>query len=296
MADRETTPAFTADLLFHYEVDGIRHTGTRLWPAKQSDRDYRSLAEVREPLIDTLGSTAAIPSGTAAVCFVNPSDPSQAALAKPSASWSTLLPFAIAFGFFLFIGVCLVIIGFRKNSERIGRWLIGAVLLFFATAGLALLGVALNSFRESARTVAWREATGEVIWSRTVRTEGRRRPPTIPDVFYRYEVRGREFRSNCYSPDPSAFTGSAAIAVAAEHSQDSQLTLRYDPAAPWRSFVEQGDDMELLFTLLLGILFLGLPIGCIFLTRKRRRLAQLPAAPRNPRRRRSMRDRSGGRW
>ncbi|MCW1912536.1 hypothetical protein OJ996_03055 [Luteolibacter sp. GHJ8] len=46
VADRGTTPAFTADLLFHYQFDGIRHTGTRLWPAKQGDRDYRSLAEV----------------------------------------------------------------------------------------------------------------------------------------------------------------------------------------------------------------------------------------------------------
>ncbi|MCW1912535.1 DUF3592 domain-containing protein [Luteolibacter sp. GHJ8] len=207
-----------------------------------------------------------------------------------------MLPFALAFGFFLFIGVCLLIIGFRRNSDRIVHWLIEAVLLFFATAGLALLGVALHSFRESAKTIAWRESPGTVIWSRTVRMEGSRRPPTVPDIFYRYEVGGREYRSNCYSPDPSAFTGSQATLASEQHPPGSQLTLLYDPAAPWRSFVKQGDDMELLFTLLLGIAFLGLPVGCLLLIRKRRRLAQRPAVPHNPGRRRSMRDRSRGRW
>lgn len=301
VADRASDPAFRADLIFHYEVDGVRHTGTKLLPGRDGDRDYGTLAEIREALVRPAshGSIANL-SGTEARCFVSRFDPARASLERSLPGvLAGIVAAATFFGFFGVFGTCVMLASFRKDPEDAGKAtaiLVKAVVLFFTMAGLTLAGLFLGHVIDTSRMKEWKQAQAQVIWSRTVWVDMGKHSRKVPDIFYRYEVEGRDYLSNRYSLKPSDYAGERATRIAMSHPEGSRLWVFFDPEKPWRSVI-QRDEPAIGWIFLALIPCSALPVGVfLWLRRQRRRTAKSPLPLRRERRPRSLRDRSRGKW
>lgn len=291
VADRDSYPAFKADLLFHYEIDGVRHSGTDPWPGQTSDRDYGNFADLREPILQSTGAKDSIPAGTPAQCFVSRFDPSQASLGIPPHAIGTILAPAVFLGFFLFIGICLLIAAFRRDPGNITTWLLGAAMGFFGAVGLGLLGMASQASLEASKTSGWKHANAKVLWSRIDHVGSGKSYRRICEIFYHYEVNGRSYRSNRY-----VLGDHADARLITRHPEASTLVIIYDPAKPWRALVEPGLVSKISFIAFLGIGSTALSAFGFFHMWKQRKVPAPPPIQRNERRPRSLRKRSRGRW
>ncbi|WP_035609031.1 DUF3592 domain-containing protein [Haloferula sp. BvORR071] len=301
VADRASNPAFRADLIFHYEVDGVRHTGTKLLPGRDGNRDYGTLAEIREVLVQpaTRGNIANL-SGTEARCFVSRFDPARASLKRslPDVLAGVVVAGTVL-GFFGVFGTCVMLASFRRDPGDAGKAiaiLVKAVVLLFTLASLAIAGLFLAQVIETFRMKEWNETQAQVVWSRTDRVEVGKRSKRVPDIFYRYQVEGREYLSNRYSLKPSDFAGEKATGIATSHPEGSKLWVFFDPEKPWRSVIRR-DGPAIGWTVLALIPFIALPVGVFLWSgRQRSRLTKSPLPPRRERRPRSLRERSRGKW
>ncbi len=302
-AEMTKDPVFTPDLVFRYEIDGRRYEGTRLWPNKKGSDDYEDLAEIREALAQGPEGPRASPAGTVTECRVNPADPAEATLrGKGFADLLGGLAFAGFGGFFVLIGIGLLVGGIRKTgprmksagSSREAPPFVGLIaFLFFGVAGLAMLGgLVLPKALEWASMRGWQPTPAEVIWSRVRSNSSSDGTTYAVDLFYRYEVGGKEYRANRYNVLGGSSSGhSGKQAVVHAHPPESRLEVFVDPAKPWRAVVKRDLGWGALFALF-PLPFMAVGVGGLWWYFRRRK--QGPSVSR-PRTGRPMAARGGGR-
>lgn len=280
-ADMKEDPVFTPDLVFRYEIDGRRYQGTRLWPQREGSDDYEDLAEIREALARGPEGPRESPAGTVTECRVNPADPADATLrGKGFADLLGGLVFALFGGFFVLIGIGLLLGGIKGtgaktksggSSREAPPFLVGAFFLFFGVAGLGLLvGLVLPKALEWASMRGWQPTQAEVIWSR-VRSKSDSDGTTYAvDLFYRYEIGGKEYRANRYNLLGGSSSGrSGKLAVVRAHPAKSRLEVYVDPERPWRAVVRRDLGWGALFALF-PLPFLAVGFGGLWWSFRRR--------------------------
>lgn len=256
-ADQQQDPPFRPDLLYRYEIDGRKYTGTRLWKDKEGSDDYEDLAELRERLAEAPEGRLASLANVATECRVKPGEPETSTLMPPGsgAIWGGLV-FAAFGGFFVLIGLGLVFSQGRsatavskKGQEK--PFVAVVAFLFFGCAGLGVLvGLVIPKAAERLAMRGWKETDAEVIWSR-VRSKSDSDGTTYAvDLFYRYQVDGRDYRSNRYDLLGGSSSGSKGkYEVTNAHPPGSKLTVFVDPDEPWRAVVNRSVGWWGLFAL-----------------------------------------------
>lgn len=273
--DRED---FRADLLYRYEVDGRSYTGSRIWRDKEESPDYEDFAEIREPLLTAPEGPLASPAGVSATCRVNPANPEESSLAGGAAGQ---LLFGIAFAafgaFFVLIGLAITFAKPREKQPRSGGEGNGgtalAVIFFliFGLAGLGLFaGLVVPKALDWMAMRSWQPTPAEVLHSRVRSHSGGDGTTYSVDIFYRYRVGDREYRSNRYGLVGGSSSGrKGKQAVVAAHPRGSSLTVFVDPERPWRAVVKRDPGWGALFALF-PLPFMAVGFGGLWwLVRKR---------------------------
>lgn len=213
---------FRLEVEFRYQAEGRNYTSRRLFVKEASFQDY---GEVQRLALK-------YPPEAHAVCYVHPRMPGEAVLRR---GW-------LWFGLALLLPAVFVAIGgggmygmlrsvfARQAAESAtaeapksgkagaGRMVRGGGVLFFGIfliAGLAFLYMlALRPLWLMAQARDWQRVPCEVL-SSGVRTHSDSDGSTYSvNIFYRYEVKGREYRSNRYSfmrGSSSGYSGKAAV-------------------------------------------------------------------------------------
>jgi hypothetical protein len=289
-ADQKQDPSFRPAVLYRYEVDGRKYTGTRLWKDKEGSDDYETLAKVRERLAQGPEGRLNSLSEVAAECRVKPDEPGTSTL-LPSGSgeiWGGLV-FAGFGGFFVLIGLGLIFGGPGKSSKTVSQksntdhpFAAMIAFLFFGCAGLAMLGgLIIPKAIEWLSMRGWQETEAEVIWSR-VRSKSSSDGTTYAvDLFYRYQVDGREYRSNRYDILGGSSSGAKGkSAVTHAHPEGSKLPVFVDPDKPWRAVVNRSPGWWGLFALF-PLPFIGVGGWGLWTMHKMRRAGPSVSTPRS---------------
>lgn len=285
-ADQKQDPSFRPDLVYHYEIDGRKYTGTRLWKKMEGRDDYEELAEVRERFAKGPEGPLANLTNVAAECRIKPGEPETSTL-MPAGSGQILVGLVPTF-----FGVFFVLIGFGiifgGSAKTAARWKgttqtpFAAVIafLFFGCAGLALLGgVMIPKAVEYLAMRGWKETEAQVIWSR-IRRDGSGKSATyVVDIFHRYQVDGREYRSNRYAVmGGSPSSSKARKEVIRAHPAGSKLSVFVDPDKPWRAVVKRDFSW---WSLMCPLPFIAGGAGGLWVMHKKRREGASVSGPRS---------------
>lgn len=249
--DADAAPPFTVDLVFRYRPEGTWRQGTRLRNEETSgDADYEDLAALRAELL----------SGDA-TCRVNPDDPSDAVLTVGGEqTWFGLI-FAAFGGFFVLVGVGLILNSVRagkasKAKSSSGDGEMGGLLGFgffgiFAAAGVGLFfGMVVPKAVSYFAMKGWEEVPAEVVWSRVRSHTDDDGTTYSADVFYRYEYEGTEHRSNRRNVIGGSSSGrSSKQEFVNEHPAGKAIVCYVDPDEPWRAILERRLGWWALFAL-----------------------------------------------
>jgi hypothetical protein len=267
-------PTFRPDLVFHYAWDGQKLTAGELWSAKRGDEAYETLAATRE---NFRGKSAS-------VCFVNPTNPVQAALLRNGSSGGSGGWVAVAFGSFFL----LMMLGVMAGSNRAVIFVAG---VGFSTVGFGLLGgLSLPLVRDYFAMKRWQPVPAEVVWSRVVESRGNKSTSYKPDVFYRYEAGGEKRFSNHFTLVPvSTNLTSGTRNTVKEYAAGKSIVCYVNPHNPWQAIVHR----ELRWSCLFALLPVPFAVAGVYLLkhviREMRRsesgLQEAPAAAKTPRRR-----------
>jgi hypothetical protein len=265
---------FRLSVRYAYEVDGVRHVGTRYSVSQGNDVTVDGIAR-RNELLDRYAEGA---SGT---CFVNASDAAQSVLVRENTLSREMLVFFIMGGLFLCVGCGFLSLIWRKDGpskssassieptpltdataspESKRPFLADFIVPAFGTVFL-LVGIILGGFM--ARTLwhnlhtAWGTATGTVI-SSTVRVSHSSKSTTYhPYVVYRYTVDEHEYENDVLSKPRTSIGNHAAVERhAARYRPGADVEVLYNPDNPSESFLERSgfsDYVMLAFPLLFTI-------------------------------------------
>lgn len=222
-ADPQGQPVYSPDLVFHYEIDGHRHTGTKVWAQGHADDEYEALGQAMEVMTS--------PANVASTCVVNPKQPQEAALlTTTNPSWAG--PMLIVVG-------CVVLA--LGASVAVGSPL-GFLLSFFgifAVVGYGLLaGWITKAVNEASDDKPWVEVPAEVIWSRVRMVPGDKSTTYRPEIFYQYAYQGRVRRSNCYERQTSSSSNrDKSQAVVDAYPAKHKFTCWVHPDQAWRASI-----------------------------------------------------------
>ncbi len=291
LADPNEDPPFRADVVFHYEIDGRKYTGSRLWPEKKGSDDYEDLSALRESLAQGPEGPLASPAGVSAECRVNPESPAESALFGKG-GWEILggLAFTVFGGFFVLIGIGLIVGGIKSpravakskaRSTEASPFVVIIALLFFGLAGLGIFGgLVLPKTLEWISMRGWKETDAEVIWSRVARHSDSDGTTYSVDLFYRYQFQGKDYRSNRYNLIGGSSSGhSGKQEVVRAHPPGSSLTVFVDPDKPWRAVVKRGAGWGSLFALF-PLPFMAIGFGGLWYYFKKRNEGPSVSRPR----------------
>lgn len=253
--------SFRPDLSFTYEYAGQAYTGTRLWKDRESSEDYEDLSEIREPLFIGPEGLRSSLEGVVTTCHVNPDQPTEAVLVISRTMQIIGGLAATAVGsLFVLIGLVITFGGslpeprspHGKASGPVATvFAIGFFGLFAAAGSGILLGVVVPKARDWFAMHHWQETTAEIISSRVGSHRGNKGGTTYSvDLFYRYDFKGREYRSGRYTlmgGSSSGYDGKAAVVKSLPPG--SKLQVFVDPEKPWRAVVKRGAGWWVLFVL-----------------------------------------------
>lgn len=260
--DGGTARGHRLELNYEWRWEGARFTGDRL---------RRGLV-AEDGLADVYRRAWIYPAGSVQTCRVDPGAPERAVL-EQSSPWAVL---TLAFPL-LFAGVGLVVLALpfyrRRRGERRAvttgasnplektGCLVGFFLIF-AVAGLGFFvpffGIPL------ARTLAagdWLEVPATVLSSEVGSHHSDDGTTYSVDIVYRYEVDGRELRSDRYdllSGSSSGYEGKAEIVEG--YPPGTETVAWVDPEEPWNAVLSRDLRGEWWFALL-PLVFVVVGVG-----------------------------------
>ncbi len=251
------------EVTYRWTWEGREYRGDRLWPHYQGSS-----------LTDANNFAVAYPPGRRVTCYVDPGEPSEATLEKPSVWLGLILlvPFP-----FLAIGVFLLWIVFPTREDdaapavsepvagpEIAGKALGCGLAFFGVFVVAGLGFFVPFFLlpafEALDARDWREVPATVVSSQVRAHSGDDGTTYSVEVVYRYETGGRELHSDRYhflSGSSSGYKNKAAIVE--RYPEGAEVTAWVDPDNPGSAVLSRDFSSEWLFGLLpLVFVFAGL--------------------------------------
>lgn len=278
-AVRETDPRgrrtgdYSLDLEYQYAFNGQNYTSAQYTPRQSSFQDYGKVERLAE----------AYQSGAAAICYVDPSAPSQAVLRRGS----LIFPFLILFPL-IFVGIGAIGIyaawqpvsakpaAIRPISDRargaLGPGFAGAFFGLFMVIGLVVFYlVSVRPFAGILSARHWTEVPCRVV-SSEVRTHRANKGNTYSvNILYSYVIEDREYKANRYDfvgGSSSGFAGKQAIVN--RYPPRSNAICYVDPNDPTAAVLERGFT-PMMWIGLLPLIFVLLGfVGLVSTIRKRR--------------------------
>lgn len=257
---------FVVEVNYRYEWEGTAHTSDRFQLTIERFADYSK----------AYGRIADLPAGTATVCYVNPGNPGEAVIRRPG--WGM--------GFFFFLPLIFVVVGaggiygvWAKPKEKSRPLSTGQGLkkdwtgvLFggvFAAVGLGLLVFwFLPALTKTLDAQGWTQTPCTVISSGVKSHSGKKGTTYSVNIFYRYAVGEKEFKSNRYrvmSGSSSGRTGKEA--VVARYPAGSQQVCFVNPRNPAEAVLQPAPGWEMVFGLL-PLIFAGVGLFIIWASLK----------------------------
>jgi hypothetical protein len=282
---------FRFDVLYRYDFGG-REYESRVYRPGYTGSDQISEAE---------RLAARYSAGSRAQCYVNPSSPDKAYLARPSL-WVgafILLPLV----FILVGGGGLVLVWKRSRPEQAAKpkaisenavstpKALGCLVGFFAIFFFAGLGTSLFFIRPALKNIAarsWPEVPCVVLSSDVRSHSGSKGGSTYSvDILYQYEIGGRSYRSNQFHFMGGSSGGyEAKAAVVAQNPPGTRRVCYVNPADPTDAVLQRSFDREYIVAIVPAI-FTLVGLGGILLVlravrKQRAALAGAAAAGASP--------------
>lgn len=258
---------FSPEVTFRYQWEGRTFTSHRYHARPRSFDEYEAV----QARLDGLAQ------GSSTVCYVNPKNPEEAILRREG----------LGLAFFLLLPLVFVAVGgggiygawAAPKTEagpvssagdtakgRAGVLLFGGV--FFAVGAGFLVFWFLPALAKSLASTRWDETPCTVISSRVKRHSGKNGPTYSVDVFYRYSVDGREYKSNRYAAIGGSSSGTKGkAAVVAKYPAGSRRVCYVNPRNPGEALLKPGVGWELLFGLI-PTAFLAAGAGVMWASRR----------------------------
>jgi hypothetical protein len=264
--EKKRDEPFTVAVSFRYQWEGRSYTSDRYQTSPYSKDDYSKVQ----------GVIAGLPTGTVTVCYVDPQDPSQAVLRRKSLGMAFLLLLPLVFVAVGAGGIVGTWIQFSsrprpQSAENEGgnRWIVLLAGFVFAAVGLAFLMLwYLPTLSRSLASSGWTETPCTVISSRVKSHRSKDGTTYSVDVFYRYQVNGKEFKSNTYRMFGGSSSGYKPKAkIVAEHPAGAKKVCYVNPKNPAEAVLKPGLSWEVLLGLL-PLAFLSIGIYLLFVARR----------------------------
>jgi hypothetical protein len=216
--------------------------------------------------------------GTRATCYVDPSNPDEAVLARPVSGVIFMLPLPLLF---LAIGVGGLWYTWRgagkgsadpaaapiSSGDRAGRrgaWVAVAFFGVFLVVGVSVLSAMGGKAVKVFAARSWAPVQATVVKSDVRSHRGDDSTTYSPNILYRYTVGGREYRSNRYSLFGGSGSGyDAKRQVVSRYPPGARFTAYVDPADPVEAVIERGPTAEM-FVLLVPLVFAIVGAGGIY--------------------------------
>lgn len=311
--DPKQDDPFSAHLTFRYEAGGHARTGHHLYPtdprvaqagrlveadnpeaATASDvreKEYQKLAKLQHQYL----------TDPAPVCLVDPNDPDHAALrVKRDDVWGSL-----AFGGF---GLCFVGIGVGVLLQSIRQMrggragptdgsaltgkrrqsgefplLIGVPFFgLFAAAGCGMFAfISLPIVTNLVASRSWVATPATVVWSRVASHSDSDGTTYKADIFYRYTIDGKEYKSNRSNLFEVSSGGSAGKeATVRAHPKGQSIVCYVNPHQPWEAVRNRSPGWSALFCLF-PLPFMAVGLGGLWYLLRRNKSTGTGALTRN---------------
>jgi hypothetical protein len=274
--NRRSGNDFGFDVKYRYTFDGYDYASQKYGLQPQSSDDYGKMARLVERYA----------SGSSSVCYVNPSAPAEAVLARSNVFVGLFIFFPLIF---VAIGGAIIYsawqasspgqiatqsISDRAASARGQRF--GAVFFsIFLVIGCATFYVLfLHPVLKMQSAQTWQEVPCVVISSSVKSHSGSKGGSTYSvNILYSYQFNGREHRSNAYNFmtgfSSSGYTGKQAIV--ARYPPGTKAVCYINPNEPSEAVLMRGFSAEMWFGLF-PLLFVAVGGGgLIFVARQNRR-------------------------
>lgn len=266
---------------YAYEVDGLRHVGTR-YSVSQGDRLAFKGLRKRTELLERYAP------GATGVCFVHPSDASQSVLVRESLFDKGVLLFLLILCLMLCIGCGFLYITWHRktpvksralpavapsspDAAQPGRafrpvladFIVPAFGAIFLLVGIVIGGFEARSILHE-RLVAWQETTGTVL-SCEIKAHHGKSTTYSPYVTYRYSVGGREYENDELSLSKTSISDHAAVVRhAARYRSGAEVQVFYNPGDPAESFLERSGISDYAMSAVFSLLFVAAGAFALF--------------------------------
>jgi len=194
----DNKPPYAFDISYRYTWRGSDYTSSRL---SRAGAAFSSWSKVRNLAVR-------FPPGASASCYLNPSDPSDALLIRPSLWLAFFVPLPLVF--VAIGGGGLYFLWFRAKdaapspsiSQRARgkgkRWGLPLLFTVLTLAGAGFCSYFVDPVRLLVESRSWPESQCDVLFGRVGVHDGDDSTTYSVDVLYSWRLSGREYRSSRY--------------------------------------------------------------------------------------------------
>lgn len=274
----KTEDPYSFEIKYSYQWEGRTFTSSKYSDAKASYGNYDTAQE----------KLTSLPAGEKTVCYVNPKNPEEVVLRR-DAPWLV---------FFLIIPIVFICVGgggiigiwradkapsqsgsastVAKKGGRVFPLLFG---LIFAGVGAALtIFWIIPSINRAIASKSWDKTPCTVVSSRVKSHSGKSTTYSV-DILYRYEVAGKEYKSNRYNSMGGSSSGrDGKQKVVARYPAGSKAVCYVNPKNPQESVLEPGLGWWG-FLALIPLLFFAVGVFIIIITLKSPSVSTVSASP-----------------
>ena len=245
-------------VIYEYEVDGSKLTGSAIVPGVFAGKS-QGTALAKSVYIRADGSLKFPPNAEVDV-FYEPKNPSDAALVIgiPPGIWK-----GIALLFF-FVGIPS---GIYEHRAWAAEHAVDLILSAFLCGGVVLLGVSLTWLKNYFRSRSFPSTSGHLLKGDVAfSSSGKGGGGYFPVVEFEYQVNGARYQSRQLTSvsfqvlKPQADAQSFIDRLCAEPN----ITVYYDPQAPWVGFLQHSSVWSVFLPALMGLVFLGGSVALCF--------------------------------
>lgn len=264
---------FQLAVSYQYRHEGRHRMSDQYSLQRQRSGDYEKLALLRRELLEE----------AELVCYVNPSAPDEAVLARQALSTGLFALFPLIF---VAVGVGILWSGVvtmrnrRAGTVKEGKkaaitgaaaaakksgWKVGAAVgaLFFGVGLVIAWTMALGPIHRMMDSRAWVETPCEILWSRVQSHDSDDGTTYSVDIFFQYEFGGQTHRSNRYEAMGGSSSGrEGKMAVVRNYPVGSRQVCYVNPELPEQAMLKPGFSAWVLMGLL-PLVFAG--VGLLIL-------------------------------